>query len=217
MNKHEMREAMGPRDADGILWFSGDMSDSPWGVIEYTFFDGEQWLVSGHDISAPWIPADSIRHAPTRTATQREDDLIELIKDAAKDYQHELSEVEWQKELYRSMSNHAISNTMLLPHDADDEVIHVGDEMVVGDYRYIVDGVGLAGNTDVFFVTDGDKSECFPAKVCHHYHKPMVDEILDELEGMRGTGDYEDVIKRCAELGRTLRELLKEGEDEDQA
>jgi hypothetical protein len=43
-----------------------------------------------------------------------------------------------------------------------------------------------------------------------------IDEIIDELEGMRGTGDYEDVIKRCAELGRTLRELLKEGEDEDQ-
>jgi hypothetical protein len=97
---------MGPRDADGMFWFRGDMSDSPWGVIEGVVYDctRREWLVRGHDISAPWVPAGSIRHAPMRTATQRENDLIRLIKDAAMDYQHEREEVEWQKELYRSMS-----------------------------------------------------------------------------------------------------------------
>lgn len=208
---------MGPRDADGILWFRGDMSDSPWGAIEGIFYDctRREWLVRGHDISAPWVPADSIRHAPMRTATQRENDLIKLLKDAAKDYQRERLEVEWQKGLYKGLSDRVVSDMMLLPRDANGDVIHVGDEMVVGDYRYIVDGVGLAGNTDVFFVTDGDKINGFPAKVCRHYHKPTVDEILDELEGMRGTGDYDDVVERCADLAGMLRELLEEGEDED--
>lgn len=74
--------AMGPRDADGILWFRGDMSDSEWGVIEKTHFDGDKWMIRGHDLTAPWVPADSIRHAPMRTATQQEDDLIKLPKDA---------------------------------------------------------------------------------------------------------------------------------------
>jgi hypothetical protein len=65
-----------------------------------------------------------------------------------------------------------------LPVDANGEVIHIGDEMVVGDYRYIVDGVGLADRTDVFFVTDGDKINGFPAKVCRHYRKPTMKDVL---------------------------------------
>lgn len=52
----------GPLDADGEMWHSGDMSDSNWGVIEGIAYDDGQWFVSGHDMSAPWVPADSIRH-----------------------------------------------------------------------------------------------------------------------------------------------------------
>lgn len=52
----------GPLDADGEMWHSGDMSDSNWGVIEGIAYEDGRWLVSGHDTSAPWIPADSIRH-----------------------------------------------------------------------------------------------------------------------------------------------------------
>lgn len=52
----------GPLDADGKMWRSGDMSDSNWGVIEGIAYEDGRWLVSGHDTSAPWIPADSIRH-----------------------------------------------------------------------------------------------------------------------------------------------------------
>lgn len=216
--------AMGPRDADGILWLRGDMSDSPWGVIEYTFFDGEEWSVSGHDISAPWIPANSIRHTPMRTATQRESDLVELLKDAAKDYQHERSEVEWQKELYKGLSDHVVSDMMLLPRDDDGEVIHIGDKITYhglcerhqGKVLEVKGIMSLSEGIDAVVVYDTELVKLY-ANNCRHYRKPTVDEILDELEGMRGTGDYEDVIKRCAELGRTLRELLKEGEDEDQA
>ena len=57
----------GPLDADGEMWRSGDMSDSRWGVIEGIAYEDGRWLVRGHDISAPWMQADSIRHyhAPT--------------------------------------------------------------------------------------------------------------------------------------------------------
>lgn len=57
----------GPLDADGVMWRSGDMSDSNWGVIEGIAYENGTWLISGHDMSAPWIPADSVRHyhAPT--------------------------------------------------------------------------------------------------------------------------------------------------------
>ena len=64
----------GPLDADGKMWRSGDMSDSNWGVIEGIAYEDGRWLVSGHDTSAPWIPADSIRHhhAPTVEDVLRE-------------------------------------------------------------------------------------------------------------------------------------------------
>ena len=57
----------GPLDADGKMWRSGDMSDSNWGVIEGIAYEDGRWLVSGHDTSAPWVPADSIRHYHEQT------------------------------------------------------------------------------------------------------------------------------------------------------
>jgi len=57
----------GPLDADNKMWSRGDMSDSNWGVIEGIAYEDGRWFVRGHDTSAPWVPADSIRHyhAPT--------------------------------------------------------------------------------------------------------------------------------------------------------
>ena len=64
----------GPLDADGEMWRRGDMSDSNWGVIEGIAYENGRWLISGHDMSAPWVPADSIRHyhAPTVEDVLRE-------------------------------------------------------------------------------------------------------------------------------------------------
>ena len=66
----------GPLDADGKMWRSGDMSDSNWGVIEGIAYEDGRWLVSGHDTSAPWVPADSIRHYHAPTV---EDVLTEML------------------------------------------------------------------------------------------------------------------------------------------
>lgn len=52
----------GPLDADGEIWHSFDMSDSNWGVIEGIAYDNGTWYIKGHDTSAPWIRADSVRH-----------------------------------------------------------------------------------------------------------------------------------------------------------
>lgn len=66
-NMAERGWVRGPLDANGEMWRCGDMSDSNWGVIEGIAYENGRWLISGHDTSAPWIPADSINHyhAPT--------------------------------------------------------------------------------------------------------------------------------------------------------
>lgn len=102
---------------------------------------------------------------------------------------------------------------MRLPVDAGGEVIHIGDEMVVGDYRYIVDGVGLADRTDVFFVTDGDKIDGFPAKVCRHYHKPTVEDMLQKmLEKAVGFSDAHTTVALNAISECAAKLQLKEDE-----
>ena len=57
----------GPLDHDGELWHKGDMSASPWGVIEGIVYENGKWFIRGHDTSAPWLLADSLLHyhAPT--------------------------------------------------------------------------------------------------------------------------------------------------------
>lgn len=57
----------GPLDHDGELWHKGDMSASPWGVIEGIVCENGKWFVRGHDTSAPWLPADSLLHYHART------------------------------------------------------------------------------------------------------------------------------------------------------
>lgn len=98
-----------------------------------------------------------------------------------------------------------------LPVDANGETIHIGDVVIVNARGRLltVDGVGRSGY-DVIFCDDRPGYTAYVAKTCHRYHKPTVDEILDELEGMRGTGDYDAVVERCADLAGMLRELLKE-------
>ena len=69
----------------------------------------------------------------------------------------------------------------LLPLDADGEVIHVGDEMAYGDHVFNVCGVGRErGVASVYYTTEGEY-DAYIASVCHHYHKPTVEDILGEF------------------------------------
>ena len=106
----------------------------------------------------------------------------------------------------------------LLPLDADGEVIHIGDEMVVGDYRFIVDGVGLIDNTEVFFTTDRDKNECFPARLCRHYRLPLVEDVLREFAKKMHDASFvydrvEDTQQRIVEE-YAAKLQMREGQDE---
>lgn len=188
--------AKGPRDADGLMWFCGDMSDSEWGVIERTYFDGEQWMVCGHDLTAPWVPADSIRHAPTRTATQREDvcrcrnciatkrnnDLVELLKDAARDYQ---ANVELWHGVASEQTKYINRETMTFPRSADGKAIRIGDELC--GYGYPNGGVRCKAIVNERTILAGTDDESYhdwlmwDAWSCRHYHKPTVEEVLREF------------------------------------
>ena len=103
-----------------------------------------------------------------------------------------------------------------LPVDADGEPIRVGDVMVgwgTLEYHDIgeqpVESMVLRDGWTVYC----DYNERRPQDLRHH-HEPTVEDVLTELEGMRGNGaTYEDVVTRCAELAEMLRELLA-GDDE---
>ena len=188
--------AMGPRDANGIIWIRGDMSNSEWGVIERTYFDGEQWMVCGHDISAPWIPADSIRHVPMRTATQREDvcrcrnciatkrnnDLVELLRDAARDYQ---ANVELWHGFASEQTKYINRETMTFPRDADGKAIRIGDELC--GYGYPNGGVRCKAIVNERTILAGTDDESYhdwlmwDAWSCRHYHKPTVEDVMREF------------------------------------
>ena len=98
------------------------------------------------------------------------------------------------------------------PLDADGVPIHIGDK-VESDHREdgTVVGIEYYKGVGVLIAVRSRNwdtpSWCDPKEYRHH-HEPTVSEILDELEGMRGTGDYESVVTRAAELAGTLRELL---------
>jgi len=70
-----------------------------------------------------------------------------------------------------------------LPKDVDGEVIHIGDVMTVyGCHTFIVDGIGFVdGNDVVYYTTNGGRRKGHLASVCHHYHKPTVEDILGEF------------------------------------
>ena len=72
----------GPLDADGELWHRGDMSDTNWGVIEGISFSNGEWWIRGHDVTAPWIAANSARHYHAQTV---EDLLREFVSEFNRD------------------------------------------------------------------------------------------------------------------------------------
>lgn len=221
---------MGPRDADGIFWFRGDMSDSPWGVIEGVVYDctRREWLVRGHDISAPWVPAGSIRHAPMRTATQREDvcrcrnciatkrnnDLVELLKDAARDYESlqadcrgmsDLKDTCWQK--FKDLHEAVDERYIELPKDANGEVIHIGDKITYhglcerhqGKVLEVKGIMSLSDGIDAVLVYDTELVKLY-ANNCRHYHKPTVEDVLRE---------FGDEVQRCCDTEDTIAEYAK--------
>lgn len=101
-----------------------------------------------------------------------------------------------------------------LPLDADGVPIRVGDEVCGynhpngGVYCHAIVNPCVIAVGEMLDYSNGKGWQLWNTLDVHHYHEPTVSEILDELEGLRGTGDYESVVTRAAELAGMLRELL---------
>ena len=104
-----------------------------------------------------------------------------------------------------------------LPVDADGEAILPGDQLegvsdgasvTVRDLKYS----GWLGWTVGDSGTRGMQEHGMYVPHLLRHHRTTVNEVLNELEGMCRTGNYEAAVERCADLARTLRELLEEGE-----
>jgi len=94
-----------------------------------------------------------------------------------------------------------------LPKDRDGEYVRVGDRMQVCDTGTVFNVTLLRLINSGWVVNPVN----FMPSDLRHYHAPTVEELLDQLEGLRGNGaDYEDVVTRASEIAEKLRELLKE-------
>lgn len=75
---------------------------------------------------------------------------------------------------------------VLLPHDADGEVIHIGDVMVWAshdeDLRPVIRTVDAVGE-QVFFAwnKEGGKYAQYEARAYRHHHAPTVEDVVTDL------------------------------------
>lgn len=95
-----------------------------------------------------------------------------------------------------------------LPKDADGVPIRVGDEVQYLNMR--PEHVTWVAFGEHEMHVNTDSGSYTKPELLRHHHAPTVEDVLTELEGMRG-GDasYGDVVTRCAELAKMLRELLQ--------
>lgn len=139
------------------------------------------------------------------------DELRKLASNRRQDWEKPIfaqSEYKKIEEALNEIEREIDSRYMLLPVDADGVPIHVGDEMfgdcpsgkhVSGCVSYIGENRFMLGNVQF----------CLRGDYMHHVKPRTVEDILCELEGLRGNGAmYEDVVTRAAILARELRELL---------
>lgn len=100
---------------------------------------------------------------------------------------------------------------MLLPVDADGVPIHIDDRITSdGENRLHVARLELR-SYGWAVCCDGF---CYysPANT-HHVKLRTIEDVLRDLEGMRGNNaTYEDVVRCCSELAAEIRELIGEGE-----
>lgn len=102
-----------------------------------------------------------------------------------------------------AMEQEVAERFMELPVDADGVPIRCGDRMRLDSGH---EGeVWLIGAQDIMM----SDHTCFDWAMSHHAKPRTVEDVLKELEGMRGNGaTYEDVVARCSELADELRGLI---------
>lgn len=94
----------------------------------------------------------------------------------------------------------------LLPLDADGEIIHVGDKMFYGDDVFMVCGVGRESGVGTVYYKTEDGYDAYVASVCHHYHKPTVEDLLRRFGSMYGTVSIDELGSLVDEYAKKIRE-----------
>ncbi len=131
-----------------------------------------------------------------------EDDYLELLEDAARDYVRTQT---YYKRLLRECNRFCEDNYMQLPRDVNGEVIHLYDELAGYDYpdggvvckAIVNDQMILVGR-----ITDTYREWLlWDAYRCHHYYKkPTVEDVLRE---------FGDEVRRCCDTEDTIAEYAK--------
>lgn len=99
------------------------------------------------------------------------------------------------------------SRYQLLPLDADGEIIHVGDEMFYGDDVFVVCGVGQENGRAAVYYTEEGRYDAYFASVCHHYHKPTVEDLLRRFGSVYGATNIDDLDSLVAKYAETIKGL----------
>ena len=99
---------------------------------------------------------------------------------------------------------------MELPVDAGGKPIRIGDYLQVGNTSgEVVALTYCPSNGKLPWEWQCDTGDWYNTAFARHAKPRTVEDVLKELEGMRGNGaTYEDVVARCSELAAELRELI---------
>ena len=123
-----------------------------------------------------------------------EDDYLELLKDAAMDYQ---ANVELWHGVASEQTKYINRETMTFPRDADGKAIRIGDELC--GYGYPNGGVRCKAIVNERTILAGTDDESYhdwlmwDAGSCRLYHKPTVEDVLVDY--------YKECQLHASELG----------------
>ena len=97
-----------------------------------------------------------------------------------------------------------------LPVDAEGVPVKIGDTLQLGDTRgEVVALTYCPSNGKLSWEWQCDTGDWYNTAFARHVRPRTVEDVLKELEGMRGNGaTYEDVVARCSELADELRGLI---------
>lgn len=110
--------------------------------------------------------------------------------------------------LVREAQRELDNRYQLLPLDADGEIIHVGDKMFCDDDVFVVCGVGRENGVAAVYYTEEGGYNAYFASVCHHYHKPTVEDLLKRFGAIYGATNIDDLDSLVAKYAETIRESV---------
>ncbi len=98
-----------------------------------------------------------------------------------------------------------------LPVDEEGDVLRIGDELKCQDKSILLNSLSWDGRR--WYATETVVSSgWYPVHLCRHVKPRTLEDVLQELEGLRGYGNsmHEYVVTRAAELANEIRTMFRE-------